>query len=445
MSTPAAPSARAGERRFAIALSAVALLGWLLRLAVVAWVPTQPVSDFWSYFERARSMVTAHEYAPFPGRPDAGFPPGYPLLLAAAHLLPGDALLAAKLIDSALGVATIVLAGLLGRRVGGPAAGLIAAALAAFHPRLLLMTPVLASEQLFIPLLLLFALLMSRAWQREKPWRLVAVAGLVLGLIALTRPVGYLLGAFWPLASRVAGKRWRAALAETALLLAVQHAVMLPWAIRNEMTLGRFTFLTSVGGIDLFIGNSDGATGDWYYWEPALRALEPGLDTRQVFALDDAARRQALAWMRARPGRALALYRVKVARILLGDQSYVTHYAVSGEGAPPLPSGKVLAGPHPLKEQAARVTWWLTWWSRAVFAAGAAGCAWLAVVAWRRRSRDLAALALAVGGMAAYFPLVTAVFLGSSRFAWPAADLLLAPAGFAVASLLRRTGGGRAG
>src|SRR6185369_1387173 len=162
----------------------------------------------------------------------------------------------------------------------------------------------------------------------------------------------------------VAGKRWRTALAETALVLAVQHAVMLPWAIRNEVTLHRFTFLTSVGGIDLFIGNSEAATGDWYYWEPALRALEPGLDTRQVFALDDAARRQAWSWMRGHPRRALALYRLKLARILLGDQAYVTYYAVSGEGAPPLPSAPVLAGPHPLEAHAGQLTWWLTLWSR---------------------------------------------------------------------------------
>src|SRR5262249_28718776 len=40
--------------------------------------------------------------------------------------------------------------------------------------------------------------------------------------------------------------------AETLLLLLAQHAVLLPWALRNRETLGHFSFFTDAVGATLF-------------------------------------------------------------------------------------------------------------------------------------------------------------------------------------------------
>jgi 4-amino-4-deoxy-L-arabinose transferase-like glycosyltransferase len=426
------------ERSFRRGLGLIAFLGFLARLAFLLAVPAQPIDDFWSYFARARNLVVYGEYGPFPHRPDASYPPAYPLTLALAHLLPGDALLHAKLIDALLGTAAVVLAGLLARRWWGPAAGLVAAGLAAGYPRYVAMSSVLASENLFQPLLLLALLLLATAWERPRAFRLAATAGAVLGLLTLTRSVGLLFGFVWPLGSWLAGKRTRVVAAETLLLLAAQGVVLLPWALRNQATLGRFTPLTSVGGVDLFIGNSDGATGDWYDWRPELAKIEPRLPELSVFSVDDAARAAAKDWIRHHRRRAAALYLLKLRRIVIQDEGYIVHYAISGQGfAPPESQRPVLPADHPLKARAegVRRLFAAAYWT--LLALGLAGCAALLARAGRHRERRPAAQALTLLAGAAYFPLTAAVFLGSPRFGWPPFDLLLPAAAFLLAGLFK--------
>ncbi|MGE5278848.1 MAG: glycosyltransferase family 39 protein, partial [Acidobacteriota bacterium] len=139
-------------------IALIAAAGFLLRLAVVLWVPTQPASDFWSYYHRGLNLAEHGRYEAVPGRVDATYPPLYSLLLAAVFLLaPGHTLAAAKLVNCLLGAAAIAAAGFLSRRLAGERAGLLAAGLLAVFPRSLLMACLVASENLFSPLLLLLA------------------------------------------------------------------------------------------------------------------------------------------------------------------------------------------------------------------------------------------------------------------------------------------------
>ncbi|HSK79680.1 MAG TPA: glycosyltransferase family 39 protein [Thermoanaerobaculia bacterium] len=427
------------EGRFVLGLGLIAAAGFFARLMVVLRVPTRPVDDFWSYFERARLLWELHQYGPFPGRPDAGYPPAYPLLLAIAHAAPAHELGIAKLLNCLLGTAFIVLAGLLARRLWGPWAGLAAALLAALAPRSVVLPAILASENLFAPLLLGWVLLLAVSWDRPRAASTAGAAGVVLGLLTLTRSVAWLLGFLWPVAALLAGKKGRAVLAETALVLLAQHAVLLPWAVRNQVTLGRFTVLSSVGGIDLFLGNSEGATGDWYDWRPALAKIEPRLPEMGVFEVDDAAGRAAREWIRENPQKAVAFYFRRLDRILLQDESYVVHYLATGSGyAPPETSKPVIGGPHPVRDHSAHLARVLNLARWGIAGLGLAGCGILLARAAGRRSRRAAAeLAVFLGG-AAYFPLVAAVFLGSTRFRWPTLDLLLIPAALAVSVVAGR-------
>lgn len=167
--------------------------------------------------------------------PSAGHPPLYPLALAGVSLLGGDSELAHRFLGVPLGVVTIVLLGVVGRRLGGPRLGLVAAALAAVYPLFVAVDGALMSETLFGPLVLL-ALLAALRLAERPGWGRGALLGAAIALAALTRAEALLLLGFLalPLA-------WRARSAPAALgALAACVLVIAPWTIRNLVELHTF-------------------------------------------------------------------------------------------------------------------------------------------------------------------------------------------------------------
>ena len=326
-----------------------------LRLWIAIEIPSRPISDFAEYFKTAESLLKTGRYEIAPGHPNGNHPPAYPLLLTVPLRIapPGEGLFAAKCLNAGLSALTVLLGATLARRFWGPAAGLWTAGWIAFFPRALLSSDLLASENLFTPLLLLFLLLCAISWTSGRRPLLAASIGLVVGALALTRSVAYLLPVVWVLGALAARRPLRIWAAELLLLLAVQHAVMLPWAMRNARTFGRFTFLNNVGGMGLFIGNNPNATGRWYPWADDLERLHPGVHARGMLAVNDAAREEARRWIRENPGRAAALYLHKL-RLILTDDSDAANFTIFAEGLSS--SGErraVLPGPHPLKAHGA--------------------------------------------------------------------------------------------
>ena len=97
--------------------------------------------------------------------------------------------LAAGLVQAVLGAASAVFAGLIGRRLAGPMAGLIAAGIYALYPNLIFHTGVLLGETLYNFLFLGFlAALLSRPWTVAFSTRRVLACGVLLGLAVLVRP-----------------------------------------------------------------------------------------------------------------------------------------------------------------------------------------------------------------------------------------------------------------
>src|SRR5215471_11469849 len=181
------------------ALIAIVASAILLRIAVAAAVPSRPVSDFWEYFSAAQSLAASGRYEALPGVPIGGHPPAYPLLLSVAfRAVPTDwDLAAARILNALLAIGTALVGATLARRFWGHAAVLWTAAWLSFLPRSLLMSDLVASENLFEPLLLLFLFLAAISWTRPASLALAAAIGAVTGLLALTRSVGYLLPLVW--------------------------------------------------------------------------------------------------------------------------------------------------------------------------------------------------------------------------------------------------------
>src|SRR5262249_39625122 len=158
-----------------------------------------------------------------------GRSPAYPLLLSVAfRAAPRSELVQAKAVNLALFAASALAAAALARRLWGDGAALWTAALISFLPRPLLMTDLLASENLAAPLLFSFLIACAASWSRPS-LRLAAVVGALAGLLCLTRAVLYAVPVIWLAGVIVARRPWRRVLAELLVILAIEHAVLLPW------------------------------------------------------------------------------------------------------------------------------------------------------------------------------------------------------------------------
>ena len=115
--------------------------------------------------------------------------PGAPLFYAAIYYATGGVHPGAvRLVVALLGALTIVLVYLIGRRLGGPLAGLVGAGLLAVYPTTIYFTGKLMSEPLAT--LTLAGTVLSFMWASEKgrKWWAWAIPGVLLGLTAFARP-----------------------------------------------------------------------------------------------------------------------------------------------------------------------------------------------------------------------------------------------------------------
>lgn len=429
---------RARRPTFGTLLATIAVLALCARIFVVWWIPTQPISDFWSYISLAEQMINEGRYGWYHGRNTAYLAPGYPLLLAAVYGVTGSSLLVTRILNILLSTTTVVLGGLAGRALLGRAAGLVAALLLALDPRQLLQTCLAASENLGAPAMFGYLALLGWSWRRERSLRLAAVAGLVLGISALARPVVLLTWLLWPACGLVARKRLVRVAQETLVLLLTLYALLLPWGIRNYLTLGRFTTSTTTTGINFFMGNSDVSNGSWIEWRPIL--TERGLITSETGEgdVDRIAAATGRRWIVENPRAALRLYAYKLYRyFFFPDFTTVAEWAIFLEDVvPPARPTDALPGPHVLKRHEEAIGGVLIGTLIGMVVLAAVGTLSLLARAFRERRRRPGGVArpaaLALLCLMPYFPLITAVFVVVDRYRWPLEDVLTLLAGAGV-------------
>lgn len=191
--------------------------------------------------------------------PTAYRPPLYPLLLAAVHFCGGGDM-AIGLVHLLLGVATVGLTVLCGRRLGLEQAGLAAGLLVGVDPLLLHQTVLVMTETLatFFAALLLWLSLARPAMNRN------FAMGIVFGLCCLCRPTFWAFAALavavWVCIACCANKsdedrvaaRWR-----TTLWMAAGIALVIaPWGLRNALVMGRPIITTTHGGYTLLLAHN---------------------------------------------------------------------------------------------------------------------------------------------------------------------------------------------
>jgi 4-amino-4-deoxy-L-arabinose transferase-like glycosyltransferase len=285
MKTPA----RRGKIAILAALAVVTIAGLGLRVGYAVEQPAAQPPDAGAYARIAESLYRDGSFdARPPGasrevQPASSYAPGLPLFVAGLYELSGGVHLTFALVVLALfGAGAIPLTFLLGRRLAGPVAGLIGAAVIAIYPALLDYQGLLLTEPLAAFLLSAALVVFFCAADRLSPWRWLG-SGALLGSLALVRPeylaVAVLLPLAWLAREGLRGQlRHSAALAGFSLLGTA--LILAPWTIRNEISLHRTVPISTGGGKALFIGTYLKADGDGPKLRELLLSERPALRAR---------------------------------------------------------------------------------------------------------------------------------------------------------------------
>jgi 4-amino-4-deoxy-L-arabinose transferase-like glycosyltransferase len=236
--------------RFRRALIVIAVAGLALRV-IYAYVivKSRPLlGDALEFQQQANLLAAGHGliqpslwYAHQIARPSADKPPVYPFLEAVISLLGGHTWAWHDSVDLLAGTATVVVTGLVGRRVGGERVGLIAAGVAAVYPLLIAADGSLRSESVFALLVTLSLLAALRLREAPSAGR-AAVLGVTIALAALTRAEALLLLVLLPFG--LAGVR------RGLVTVAACGLVLSPWLARCWIVFGQPVLIsTNVGGL----------------------------------------------------------------------------------------------------------------------------------------------------------------------------------------------------
>jgi 4-amino-4-deoxy-L-arabinose transferase-like glycosyltransferase len=255
-------------------LAAILVVGFGLRAyRVVEPLPT-PGDDAHAYYALSKSLYTEGTFGGPAFHDPSDWSPGAPLLYAASfYATAGAREGTARIVELLLGLATIVVAYLLGRRIACSPAGLLAAFAIAVYPSFIHSVGALYSEP--PAMFTLPAAVLAFLWAadglgngptRQDPRARWLVPGLLFGLTALVRPEYLLVGVAFAVLALI--RVWRArgmrpGLVATALLAAGLLLPIVPWAIHNQVTLHRTVPISTGGGKALYVGTFLPADGEY--------------------------------------------------------------------------------------------------------------------------------------------------------------------------------------
>jgi hypothetical protein len=184
------------------ALVAIVVAGLVLRVAyVLVNQDVRVTGDGDTYVGSARLLADGHGFLSAPifgvtqggGRvPAAEHPPAWIIVLSSVALLGATKMLSFQLLAALVGTTTVGVVGLTGRRIAGVRCGLIAAFVAAFYPNLWMYERVMQCETLGL-LLTALCVFVAYGFRARPRLRGVVLLGLLVGLLAMTRPEAVLM------------------------------------------------------------------------------------------------------------------------------------------------------------------------------------------------------------------------------------------------------------
>jgi 4-amino-4-deoxy-L-arabinose transferase-like glycosyltransferase len=310
----------------------VAALGLRLVILMMTAQLGLHIVDEQHYHVLATSLVEGRGLASSSG-PTSLRPPAYPALVAGLWSITGSrSLQIVRAFQDLLGLATAALVYWIGARLYDERTGLIAAALTAFYPTLVLANSEFLTETLFTFLLTAFVAAMVSLLQGPRP-AIALAGGALLGLSALTRSVVWPFPiVLAPLVAWIAPTTRARRLACCVLLVAGYAAVVVPWAVRNTRLQGMPVVVDTMGGMNLRMGNYEFTPHDRIWdavslqgaqsWIVGIPSHPPGGGEWTEGSKERWAREQAVAFMREHPGLTLWRAVIKFSDFWALDRDY---------------------------------------------------------------------------------------------------------------------------
>jgi 4-amino-4-deoxy-L-arabinose transferase-like glycosyltransferase len=287
-----APSLLKDKRWVLVALLIILALGGTLRglyLAEFSHTPDFKIpfadADFHNYWARALAFGNwsppFYEVDPHIREIPYFRPPGYAYFLAAVYKLTGPSYFGPRVVQMALGLLNAFLAFLLARRYFGNLAGLVLAGIMATFWPFIYTEADFEEPVVSVFLLLVFAHVLTRWAARDRRTWTALGAGALVGLVGLMRPNALLLvlpalwWTWWVHKRR--GEQGRFAKTAAALVAGTVLLVS-PVTIRNYVVAHDFVPISSNGGINLYVGNREGADGLVKITLPGIGTLDTCFD-----------------------------------------------------------------------------------------------------------------------------------------------------------------------
>lgn len=415
-------------------LGAIAAVAFAVRVSVIVFVdPHVPeLGDASAYHLLANHLADGRGYIrPFDlvrfhlVVPTAEYPPFHPFVLSLFARFGIRGVEGQRIALSVVGTGTVALIGILGRRIAGPATGIVAAILAALSPMMFLPDATLMSETIFVFLVTAALLLALQTRAEPIPRRFIAL-GLVLGLAVLTRAEAGLLAVLLivPLAARIRAITPARRIVIGLLGLGIVGAVVVPWTARNQATFHAFVPVSNNVGTALAgancgltysgpflgswrstFGSGDVAAGQCFI---GFNGRRPHFNEATAAA---AARRRGVAFAQNNLGD---VPKVAAARVLRTLGVFRPHQQIQLEALEGRPESWERAGT------------WLEW---ALYPLAAAGL----IILWRRR----APVGVLIGALVSV-SVATLITYGNQRFRIGAEPAILIGAATTIVALATR-------
>ncbi len=247
------------DRLVLVWLLLVAVLGFGVRLAYYfeSDDPTfiHPIVDSSEYDFYASKI--AHGQNPWSGAFTR--PPLYPIMLGAVYAITGKSWTAVYLFHALLGGVVCGLTMLLGCRFYGRRVGIVSGVLVALYGPMIFFDVRLLASPLVVALYLVLLLLAGRVWESPR-WQNLLPCGLVAGVAALARPTiapFFLLALAMGLLIRSSQRRQVSKGVVAVIILAAGSILpIIPAAARNFVASGEWVPISTLGSLNLYIGNN---------------------------------------------------------------------------------------------------------------------------------------------------------------------------------------------
>jgi hypothetical protein len=233
----------------------------LLRLVWAAYVPVDPVSDGVLYDAFAQSIVAGHGYAFADGTMTEYWPVGTSAVYALLYHIFGVRPWVVPVFQALLGAFIVGLTWRLARHTIGPTVAAVAAWLTAAWPLLIEFTTILASELLFIALVLTSL----NIWiSRRLPFAIRMISwGASIAAATYVRPTALPMLFIFLVMQWIVDRDWRALVMGSLLAVLTASLLFAPWTYRSVVLFDRFVLVSANGGVNLWMGNNPESAGGY--------------------------------------------------------------------------------------------------------------------------------------------------------------------------------------